>query len=87
MSAPVAYLNTWYDATRYVGPKTFVSAVTVNEEDGKSEPLFTGAQLEWIFANCRIIYFPPGNEYPVEHSMLANKDMRAELEKYMPAAR
>lgn len=23
---------------------------------------------EWLFANCRIVFFPPGNGYPVEHN-------------------
>ena len=26
------------------------------------------ALLEWLFANCRIVYFPPGGQYPIEHN-------------------
>lgn len=24
--------------------------------------------LEWLFANCRIVYHPPGGQYPIEHN-------------------
>jgi hypothetical protein len=43
-------------------------------------------QLEWLWANCRIIYHPDGlGAYALEHSILANKDVRWIIEMEMPA--
>lgn len=41
------------------------------------------AELEWLWKNCRIIYFPPGL-YPVEHNPHANKLSRDFIESFMP---
>lgn len=46
----------------------------------------TKQQLEWIWANCRIIYFPPDpNEYPLEHTTMTpfKKDLRYRIEFHM----
>lgn len=37
-------------------------------------------ELEWLWANCRIVYFPPDGEYPIEHTMAARKDSRELIE-------
>lgn len=39
------------------------------------------AMLEWIWANCRIIYFPGNGAYPLEHTLLAGKDSREDIER------
>lgn len=40
-------------------------------------------QLEWLWANCRIIYYPMDGRYPFEHTSNVNKDMREFIEKEM----
>ena len=40
-------------------------------------------QLEWLWANCHIVYFPPHPAYPLEHSMKVNKNMREHIEAEM----
>jgi len=44
-------------------------------------------QLEWLWANCRITYYPraPEHAYPLEHAPLAGKDMRSAIEAEMRA--
>ncbi len=45
-------------------------------------------QLEWLWANCRIVYYPkdPPGAYPIEHAPGAGKDMRAVIEAEMRKA-
>lgn len=31
-------------------------------------PITPPGVLGWLFANCRIVYHPPGGQYPVEHN-------------------
>jgi len=38
-------------------------------------------EVEWLWANCRIIYFPPDNSYPIEHTLRARKDSRRMIEE------
>lgn len=38
-------------------------------------------ELEWLWANCRIIYFPPDGSYPIEHTLRARKDSRSMIEE------
>jgi hypothetical protein len=33
-------------------------------------------ELEWLYAHCRIVYYPPDGSYPIEHAPLARKDAR-----------
>lgn len=40
-------------------------------------------QLEWLWANCKIVAWPDGGEYPLEHNLAANKDMRVAIEAVM----
>lgn len=44
-------------------------------------------QLEWIWENCKVVYFPPLSNgtapYPVEHNPAANKNSRAFIDQYM----
>jgi hypothetical protein len=44
------------------------------------------AQLEWLWANCTIVYWPEGGNYPIEHNPHASKYMRDIIEIYMPNA-
>ena len=45
-------------------------------------------KLEWIWNNCRLIFYPPpsGISYPLEHSKFAGKDMRLLIEAEMQRA-
>jgi hypothetical protein len=49
----------------------------------------TQTYIEWIWANCRIIYFPKADDelgtYPIEHNPFAKKDSRCMIESKMPA--
>ena len=38
-------------------------------------------EIEWLWANCRIIYFPPDKSYPIEHTLRARKDSRKMIEE------
>ncbi len=42
-------------------------------------------QLEWLWANCKIIYWDEKDAlaYPLEHTMVAGKDMRQAIENKM----
>lgn len=40
-------------------------------------------QLDWLWANCRIIHWPETGEYPFEHNPRANKDSRESIESCM----
>lgn len=31
--------------------------------------------LKWIADNCKVVYFPTDNTYPIEHNRLARKEM------------
>jgi hypothetical protein len=42
--------------------------------------------LEWLWANCKIVYWPSGGQYPVEHDLAAHKDMRTTIEHYAEKA-
>lgn len=40
-------------------------------------------QLDWMWNNCNIVYFPPANDigtYPIEHNPHANKESRGAIE-------
>ena len=39
-------------------------------------------QLEWLWSNCRIVYFPGHGQYPIEHRPFANKDSRDIIEHH-----
>lgn len=41
-------------------------------------------QLEWLWANCKIVAWPGGDDYPIEHNPHALKDNRALIEALMP---
>lgn len=41
------------------------------------------AQLEWLWANCRIIYWPKDGSYPIEHNPNALKYGRDIIEHQM----
>jgi hypothetical protein len=41
------------------------------------------AQLEWLWTNCRIIYFPVSGAYPLEHTLFAKKNARQMIEAEM----
>ncbi len=32
------------------------------------------AMLEWIRLNCRVVFYPPHPEYPIEHTIHCGKD-------------
>ena len=40
-------------------------------------------QLEWLWKNCRIVYYPKDEGYPIEHTLAAEKDMRSVIEMEM----
>lgn len=41
-------------------------------------------QLDWLWANCKIIYYPnEPQSYPIEHNARANKIMREYIEARM----
>lgn len=40
-------------------------------------------QLEWLWANCNIVYWPGTEEYPIEHNLHAQKDSRDLIEEEM----
>lgn len=40
-------------------------------------------QLEWIWKNCKVVHFPGGGDYPLEHVAAANKDSREKIEHCM----
>lgn len=40
-------------------------------------------QLDWLWANCRILHWPETSEYPFEHNPRANKDSREFIESVM----
>lgn len=41
-------------------------------------------QLEWLWANCKIVYWPPDGRYPIEHAPHARKYSRDAIESEMP---
>ncbi len=44
-------------------------------------------QLEWLWANCRIVYWPEFPNYPLEHAPAANKNAREFIEAEMRKGR
>jgi hypothetical protein len=42
------------------------------------------AQLEWLWANCNIVYWPEDGSYPIEHNPHTSKYMREIIEIHMP---
>jgi len=40
-------------------------------------------KLEWIWENCKVVYFPGKGDYPLEHVKSSNKDLRREIEHCM----
>jgi hypothetical protein len=44
------------------------------------------AELEAVWARCKVIYHPPNGEYPVEHNPHARKDAREIIKRYLEAA-
>jgi hypothetical protein len=44
------------------------------------------AQLEWLWKNCTIVYWPPDGGYPWEHNPDASKYARLIIEGKMPNA-
>lgn len=47
------------------------------------ESLCAQHQLEWIWANCKVVYWPE-DAYPIEHDLAAVKDSRELIEAQMP---
>lgn len=41
-------------------------------------------QLEWLWANCKIVYWPKDDRYPIEHNPHARKYSRDTIEAEMP---
>lgn len=47
----------------------------MNRRDQQIDLMYDAASLlRFLKARCRIIYYPPNNEYPIEHAPLARKD-------------
>ncbi len=42
------------------------------------------AQLEWLWANCKVVYWPKDDRYPIEHNPHAKKYSRDMIEAEMP---
>ena len=42
------------------------------------------AKLEWLWANCKIVYWPKDDSYPIEHSPHVGKYSRDSIEDQMP---
>lgn len=40
-------------------------------------------ELEWVWNNCKIVFFPEGGAYPIEHNPNADKDSRILIETEM----
>ncbi len=40
-------------------------------------------ELEWLWRNCTITYWPRDGGYPIEHNRKANKDSREMIEMEM----
>lgn len=40
-------------------------------------------QLEWLWANCKIVYWPRNDGYPIEHNPYAKKYARNLIEQEM----
>lgn len=40
-------------------------------------------QLEWLWANCKIVYWPPDDRYCIEHNARVGKIGREMIEKEM----
>lgn len=43
-------------------------------------------ELDWLFANCRIVYYGPAPDYPIEHAPGAHKNHREDIERIMRTA-
>lgn len=41
-------------------------------------------ELEWLWAACKIVYWPNDNGYPIEHNPYAGKYSRDSIEAQMP---
>ena len=50
-------------------PRPRASAVAIKRGNERAE------LLRLIRQHCRVIYHPPNGEYPIEHTLAANKDM------------
>lgn len=60
---------------------TYCALENVKREHGAFK-----SQLEWLWKNCRIVYFPKDEGYPIEHVPYLNKDMRSVIEMEMRKA-
>jgi hypothetical protein len=47
-------------------------------------PPTASAQLEWLWANCKVVYWPKDDRYPIEHNPHAKKYSRDMIEAEMP---
>ena len=54
-----------------------------NKGVGSSDLLSDKEQLEWLWKNCRITYYPNFPTCQIEHSPHAKKDCRAFIENEM----
>lgn len=41
-------------------------------------------ELEWIWASCKVVYWPRDGGYPIEHNTRAKKYSRDQIEAQMP---
>jgi len=55
----------------------------MSEEAHTETSLEQVSQLEWLWKNCIIVYFPPGGSYAIEHNLAAKKDSRRYIEAEM----
>jgi len=44
-------------------------------------------QIEWLWAACKIVYWPKDGSYPIEHNPPARKYSRDTIEAQMPNAK
>ena len=65
---------------------------TIESPDGPAgqslgaAPCSASAQLEWLWANCKVVYWPKDDRYPIEHNPHAKKYSRDMIEAEMPNA-
>lgn len=48
------------------------------------EKIEASEQLEWLWANCKIVYWPKDDRYPIEHNPHSKKYSRDMIEAEMP---
>jgi len=63
--------------------RTELSIACMEGEKDQTARIFFYKQLEWLWRRCKIIVFPGGMEYPIEHAPLANKNRREHIEALM----